>query len=175
MSILLKEEIRNGYKDGLIKIVPYNEQQLQPNSYDVTLSPILVVYTEETLDMKKNNATRTIEIPEVGYILQPGVLYLGSTNEKIGSDYFVPMYETRSSVARLGIFTHMAGFGDCGFKSNWTLELSVVHPIRIYPNVRIGQICFHNVNQHYNLAANLYRGKYHDQKEPQASKSYLDF
>lgn len=178
MSILLHPEIISYYKDGLIHINPYDEKCVQPNSYDVHLSGILKRYVNHNLDSKKINETYDIEIHKEGYELQPGVLYLGSTIEEIGSDYFVSMYEGVSSAARLGISSHLsAGFGDIGFKSKWTLEITVVQPVKVYPGQRIGQICFHRVG---NAAFNInyqhrYNGKYSDQsKGPVASKAYQD-
>ena len=175
MSILLKDEISDNHKNGNIHIQPYNPDQLEPNSYDVRLSNILKVYDNFPLDVKKNNKCNSFIIPEEGFVLQPGILYLGSTVESIGSDYYVPMYEGKSSIARLGIQSHIsAGFGDIGFKQKWTLEIIVVHKVKIYPNMKIGQICFHNINEKYNREENRYNGKYTDQQGPQPSKSYLD-
>lgn len=132
------------------------------------------------LDLKKENKTFEIEIPEEGLILLPNILYLGSTNEKVGSSYFVPMYDGRSSMARLGIQSHIsAGFGDLNFASNWTLEITVVHPVKIVPNFRIGQVYFHKVGKKsLKTALNkkiFYKGKYLKQTTPQSSKSFQDF
>ncbi len=174
MSILLGSEILENYQKDKIVIKPFKESQLGPNSYDVHLSSRLATYISQVLDCKINNKVEYFEIPEDGIILKPGVLYLGSTVEAIGSDFFVPMYEGRSSMARLGIQSHIsAGFGDIGFKSNWTLEITVVQPVRIYPNVKIGQIYFHRVNEDAKIK--LYDGKYKNQKEAQSSLSFKDF
>ena len=176
MSILLKEEIEQNYFNNKIIIKPYNHNQLGSNSYDVRLGNILKIYNGEILDVKSENSVTNIKISNEGLVLKPGVLYLGSTIEAIGSDYFVPMYEGRSSMARLGIQSHIsAGFGDLGFKSNWTLEIVVIHQIKIYHGMKIGQIYFHTVNNEYNIPENRYKGKYKNQTEPQESKSYLDY
>lgn len=182
MSILLKDEILNEYQHGNIHIEPYNLSQLGPNSYDVKLGNTLKTYNnvlvngEMILDVKTNNSTTSINIPEEGLVLRPGILYLGTTLEAIGSDHYVPMYEGRSSMARLGIQSHIsAGFGDVGFKSKWTLEITVIHPVRIYPEMKIGQIYFHTINQSSNIKSNRYNGKYKYQNDPQQSRSYLDF
>ena len=177
MSILLKEEIKREYENGRIIIDPYSESQLGPNSYDVTLSDQLTIYdlTDGPLDSRKENKTITFSIPNEGFILKPGILYLGSTVEKIGSDHYIANYETRSSIARLGIQTHLsAGFGDIGFASQWTLEIIVIHPAKVYPNMRIGQIYFNQVNPEFNYPENRYCGKYANQVGPTASKSFLD-
>lgn len=134
MSILLHQEIvekskKKWYRKERIHIEPFKESHVGPNSYDVRLGNTLKIYDFEkiaNLDTKRMNPTITLEIPAAGVILKPGVLYLGSTMEAIGSDDFVPMYEGRSSMARLGIQSHIsAGFGDVGFKSHWTLGKTV--------------------------------------------------
>ena len=44
------------------------------------------------------------------------------------------------------MFVHVtAGFGDVGFCGFWTLEISTIHPIRIYPNIGICQIFYHTI------------------------------
>ena len=56
------------------------------------------------------------------------------------------MIEGRSSVARLGLFVHVtAGFGDVGFSGYWTLQIFAVQPVRIYPDVPICQIFYHEI------------------------------
>ena len=187
MSLLLHDEIIKSYEEGKILIQPYNQNNIGPNSYDVRLDKTLKIYknvndeknnrnNELILDCKKKHSTVLLTIPEEGLILYPGNLYLGCTIEKIGSDYYVPMYEGRSSLARLGIMSHCsAGFGDIGFKSFWTTEIQVILPVRIYPNMRIGQVYFHNVNQEYNKPENRYHGKYVNQTDAQESKFYEDF
>lgn len=179
MSILLKDEILNEKNDNRIIIEPFNKNNIGPNSYDVRIDTVLMVYDfsqMQYLDCKKENPIKHINIPEEGYVLQPGILYLGNTIESIGSDWYIPMYEGRSSMARLGIESHRsAGFGDIGFKTQWTLEITVIHPVKVYPRMRIGQIYFHKVNQNYINLENLYQGKYLNQSGPQPSLSYKDF
>lgn len=178
MSILLKEQIIQEYTKKRLVINPYNEDQLGPNSYDVRLSDKLKVYDFskcDFLDCKSLNPTETLIIPEEGLILRPNVLYLGSTVEKVGSDNYIPMYEGRSSMARLGIQSHLsAGFGDVGFASNWTLEIAVIHPTKVYPFMRIGQVYFHEIHNQYNIMKHRYDGKYKSQVDPQESLSYID-
>lgn len=106
----------------------------------------LYVTTLTGLDMKQNQHLVIEKIPEEGIILQPGILYLGRTMEYTETHKFVPMLEGRSSVGRLGIQIHStAGFGDIGFCGYWTLEISCVQPVRIYPGVEICQIYYHTI------------------------------
>lgn len=129
-----------------IVIDPFNEQHLNPNSYNLTLHNELMVYEEVVLDMKSANRVRRIEIPEDGLVLSPNQLYLGRTAERTETHDLVPMIEGRSSVGRLGLFVHVtAGFGDVGFCGYWTLEMFAVQPVRIYPGVPICQIFYHEI------------------------------
>jgi dCTP deaminase len=73
-------------------------------------------------------------------------LYLGVTQEYTETHQHVPFLEGKSSVGRLGIDIHAtAGKGDVGFCNHWTLEISVVHPVRVYAGMPIGQLIFFGV------------------------------
>lgn len=184
--ILSAKQIHEDVLSGKIHISPFNIEHLGPNSYDITLGNQLLVYRQyrefpanggiykyhNLLDSKSPNETVELLIPESGRVLEPGTLYLGITNEEAGSDYYVPMLEGRSSLARLGVSIHVtAGFGDVGFKSRWTLEITVVHPTIIYPNQRVGQVYFMEPK---GPVEKLYSGKYTKQDGPVASKMWED-
>lgn len=154
-------------------IEPYEPSQLNPNSYNLRLHNELMVYTDTELDMKKLPATEKIIIPEEGFVLQPGKLYLGRTVEFTRSEGVVPMLEGRSSIGRLGLYIHVtAGFGDVGFSGFWTLEMHCIHPIRIYPGVQICQIFYHEIKGEYE---NYKSGKYQHNEGIQPSLLYRDF
>lgn len=171
--ILSGKEIINRVKNGDICIEPFNESYINPNSYNLRLHNELLIYTDKILDMKKKPNTEKILIPETGYILQPGVLYLGRTYEKTATNKFVPMLEGRSSIGRLGVFIHVtAGFGDIGFSGFWTLEIQCIQPIRIYPMIEICQIYYHNIEGEFNEYKS---GKYQNNTGIQPSLLYKDF
>ena len=156
-----------------IKITPFNESQVNPNSYNLRLSDELAYYEDDVLDMKKKPTLKSIQIPEEGYLLEPGKLYLGRTVEYTETDKYVPMLEGRSSIGRLGLYIHVtAGFGDVGFSGYWTLEMHCLQPIRIYPNVEICQIYYHTINGEYDLYSS---GKYANNQGIQESRLYQDF
>ena len=130
-----------------IVIEPFRRENLNPNSYNMTLHDEIIIYEEVVLDMRKVNRTRRIRIPENGLVLKPDQLYLGRTRERTETHNLVPMIEGRSSVGRLGLFVHAtAGFGDVGFCGYWTLEMFAVQPIRIYAGVPICQIFYHQID-----------------------------
>lgn len=170
--ILSGKEIKKHISKEII-IEPYDEKRINPNSYNLSLYKELLVYEDHVLDMKKPNATKKIMIPEEGLLLEPNRLYLGRTNEFTKTDHYVPMLEGRSSTGRLGLFIHVtAGFGDIGFAGYWTLEIFCVQPVRIYPDVEICQIYYHDIDGEYDLYSS---GKYQNNTGIQASLMYRDF
>jgi dCTP deaminase len=143
--ILSGKAIRDRIGSDII-IDPFDESQLNPNSYNLTLHDELMVYEELMLDMAKANRVRRIESPAEGLVLSPNQLYLARTVERTTTHNLVPQIEGRSSVGRLGLFVHVtAGFGDVGFSGYWTLEMFAVHQVRIYPGIPICQIFYHEI------------------------------
>lgn len=188
--ILTGNQIKMARENGWLDISDWDENRLNPNSYNLRLADELMVYLfppqlpenedvtlrqcekmakyraenfglEESwiLDAKHPRKTKTFKIPECGHILRPGVLYLGRTMEYTETHKFVPMLEGRSSVGRLGISIHStAGFGDIGFCGYWTLEISCVQPVRIYPGVEICQIYYHSIARDFMEKEGTYFG-----------------
>ncbi len=156
-----------------IFIEPFNENQLNPNSYNLRLHNELLVYKNHVLDMKQENKAESLIIPEEGLILEPGRLYLGRTVEYTRTEGLVPMLEGRSSIGRLGLFIHItAGFGDVGFSGYWTLEIFCIQPIRIYPGVEVCQIYYHSILGDYEKYKS---GKYQNNQGIQPSLLFKDF
>ena len=179
--MLTGDEIYERIENGKISIIPFNEDQLNPNSYNLKLDNKLKRYiihrdssgNEVPLDVKRPNETETILIPDDGMVLYPGILYLGSTVEETSCEDLIPCIDGRSSIARLGINVHItAGFGDIGFKGHWTLEITVVHPVRIYPNMEICQIYFEEPTGNTWMK---YDGKYQNQTLPEESRLYQEY
>jgi dCTP deaminase len=191
VAILTGQEIKRQVELGTIVIEPFFEDQLNPNSYNLRLGPGIGQYFipqpqagetlfidtqhhfQTALDMKREAAFCVVEIPDEGLVLEPGKLYLGSTVEYTETHGFAPMLEGRSSVARLGISVHLtAGFGDNSFSGHWTLELIVVHPVRIYAGVEICQIIYNTLIGEQTK----YTGKYQNQSSaPKPSGLWKDF
>jgi dCTP deaminase len=165
VSILVDKDILLAIDRGRIVIDPFDRACLGTNSYDVHLAPTLRVYKGDLervepaindgawiaatppLDMRRPRETHDVAIPEDGYVLKPGELYLASTVEHTESWDHVPMLNGRSSVGRLGLSIHVtAGTGDVGFRGAWTMELFVVRPLRIYAGVPIGQLLWMTVS-----------------------------
>lgn len=146
--ILSDKRILEERRKGNIVIEPFELESLGPNSYDVRLSKHLAVYygTIE-LDAAVKHCVARWEMGPGGELLRPGVLYLASTLEYTETRGFVPYLDGKSSVGRLGIQVHLtAGRGDSGFCNHWTMEISVVQPVRIYPGMKIAQLTYHAID-----------------------------
>ena len=141
--ILSDQRILEEMNKGTIKIEPYDRTCLGSNSYDVHLGKHLAIYEADELDAKKHNTIRHFEIPDEGILLEPTQFYLGVTEEYTETHAHVPFLEGKSSTGRLGIDIHAtAGKGDVGFCGNWTLEISVKKPVRVYKGMPIGQLIY---------------------------------
>lgn len=166
MILTGQEILRRLSKDIIIN--PFDPKKINPNSYNLTLFPELKIYKGQIID-PKNLETENIEIPKHGLVLLPNKLYLGSTNEYTETYNLIPKIDGRSSIGRLGISVHVtAGFGDVGFKGKWTLEIFVIQPVWIYPNIEICQISYY---EPYGDIRN-YKGRYQNQLIIQESKLY---
>lgn len=145
--ILSDKRILEEIGKGTIKIEPYDRECLGSNSYDVHLGHTLAKYVDKELDAKKHNKIESFEIPDEGFVLLPHEFYLGVTLEYTETHAHVPFLEGKSSTGRLGIDIHAtAGKGDVGFCGNWTLEISVKQPVRIYKGMPIGQLIYFPVD-----------------------------
>ena len=141
--ILSDKRILEEIDKGHIIIEPFKRECLGTNSYDVHLGKHLATYRNRVLDAKQHNEIDGFEIPKEGFVLQPNTLYLGVTMEYTETHRHVPFLEGKSSTGRLGIDIHAtAGKGDVGFCNTWTLEISCVHPVRIYAGMPIGQLIY---------------------------------
>ena len=175
--ILTDKTINDEITEGNIVIEPFNPNNLGTNSYDLTLSNTLILYTERVLDVRKKNPSAPMIIPDEGLVLQPGIVYLASTVEYTQTLKHVPVIQGKSSLGRLGLFVHVtAGFGDVGFAGHWTLELVCIQPIRIYAGMKISQIVYHEISEMPKVSYDKKEdAKYSNQgSEPVASKMYLN-
>lgn len=173
IELLTETEIRKRIEAGDIVINPFDPRCLNPNSYDVHLHDELLTYRLPVLDVDRENPVEVIKIPPEGIVLQPGRLYLGRTVEHTETKNLIPMYDGRSSLGRIGLFSHItAGFGDIGFTGTWTLELTTVQPVRIKPGIRIGQLFFHTPDGEI---GKTYDGKYQGQTDIRPSEMFKDF
>ncbi len=176
--ILSDTKIREAMRRRRIVIRPFRTSSLGTNSYDVHLGPYLAVYEGGALDARRANRVEEFRIPKDGFVLVPGQLYLGVTEEYTETHGYVPFLEGKSSVGRLGIDIHStAGKGDEGFCNYWTLEMSVKLPVRVYAGMPVGQLIYFEISGRVDRSYSAKRSaKYRRvSSHPTPSRMYLNF
>jgi len=162
--ILTGPAIQSAVKSGDVMLEPFSQSNLNPNSYNYHLGDSLLVLGQG------GKAARQVTLSARGYVLKPGRVYLAATLEQIGSDRYVMLLLGRSSIGRLGIFLNVtADLGHIGSRSHWTLELTVVQSVRIYPRMKIGQVSFWLTDSN---TSHRYRGRYHCDSQPVANRDH---
>ena len=185
--LLSDTDLKQALADGRLGLSPYDEAMVQPSSIDVRLDRYFRVfanhrYTHIDPAVAQDDLTELLEADgEEPFILHPGEFVLGSTLEVISLDAtLAARLEGKSSLGRLGLLTHStAGFIDPGFSGHVTLELSNVAnlPIRLYPGMKIGQICVLPLSSpaEHPYGSSIYGSRYQDQRGPTPSRSHLRF
>lgn len=185
--LLSDRDIRSALADGRVDLDPHDPEMVQPSSVDVRLDRWFRLFDNHRYGLIDPSAdqpelTRLVEVePEDTFVLHPGEFVLGSTYERVGlADDIAARLEGKSSLGRLGLLTHStAGFIDPGFSGHVTLELSNVAtlPIRLWPGMKIGQLCFFTLSSpaEHPYGAARYESRYQDQRGPTASRSAQNF
>jgi len=170
--ILTGQKIIEEVGKNKIEIYPFDKSKVTTNSYDLSLGKTVIRYTCALIDSREKATYEEIVIPEEGLVLEAGDFVLGHSNERIGSDYFVPLIHGKSGTARMGLFVHVtADLIDIGSHGVSTFQLYATLPVRLYPNMPIAQVTFWVP---YGKIV-LYKGKYQNSKGPLPSMSYKDY
>ncbi len=115
-------------------IVPFNPEQVNPASYDVTLGDDWICPTRQPEVIKAKNIT-----------LFPGEVVLATTQEylKMPRDV-VSDLKLKSTLGRLWLNHSMSGWIDCNFQGQVTLELQNLgpHPRQLTAGMRCAQLVF---------------------------------
>jgi len=170
MSVLTGHAIKQAYELGDLVIDPWepshlhHEDRINSASYDLRLGSTIAVYEDTVdfykhtplikgaelcpkedgfLDVRKENKVLKFEMTDSGFLLKPKIGYLLHTAERISSKKYVPIIEGKSSLGRLFVTAHVtAGYGDAGFDGQFTLEVTVTHPVIIVPGMLFCQVRF---------------------------------
>lgn len=144
--ILTAAAIADAQQAGDILIDPYNPARLSPNAYDWRLGEQIRICAGATgvvLDAAAPTEYTETTIPAAGIVLRPGVLYLGVTHERTGSERYAQLINGDRTIGALGIWVHVsAPLGHVGHAIRWTLEIRVARPVRVYPLMTFGKIVF---------------------------------
>lgn len=144
--ILTAAEIEREMNEGNIRITPFVKENLQPNSYDLTLASTIYRIDQKMLDVKKpiTQYTEFDIYEDESFLLKQGYCYLATHNENVFSRNHIGLLHGRSTLARYFLSIHQcAGFGDIGFEGHWTLEMVPMRDLVVYGGMRIAQIAFH--------------------------------
>jgi len=155
--VLTGSEIRRMREAGSIVIEPFDERQIEQNSYGCCLGAEILEYSSDQIDPHLGLQVIRHTIPEEGLVLHPHRFYLGQTAERIGGVHFASELYANLSTALCGMFIQTsAPLGHTGAVICWTLEIVVTQPLRVYAGARIGKVCFWT-----NLGGELkYQGRY---------------
>lgn len=185
--ILSDGTIKDNIKSGKIVIEPFNAEQLQPASYDLTLGDTVLIFdtvNHTEIDVKQpiDDMMRTIKPNKDGYfVIHPNEFMLAHVQEITGVDSsHVGRLEGKSSLARLGLVIHTtAGFLDPGNRLRMTLEIVNLGdlPIRLYPGMKIAQIAFEMLDKPCEkpYGSKGLGNKYQGDMTVQASKMHQNF
>ncbi len=148
--ILVDYQIRQCIDNGNLIITPFDEESINPNSYDLHLSNQFKYYINngQMIDQyDRNTILYGHEVVEADtFTIQPGMFVLAVSQETITlPKNIAAACEGKSSLARLGLTIHQTGgWIDAGFGGTLTFELYNVNnrPIRLYSGMPIAQLVF---------------------------------
>jgi dCTP deaminase len=128
-------------------VTPFDPGLVNPASLDVRLGENLLVELSSTPKlMPFSIAGHTEEEP---FMLQPHEFILAETVEEFRlPDCIAGQLALKSSRAREGVEHLLAGYIDPGYCGRLTLELQnarMMHPVALWPGMRIAQIVFHRM------------------------------
>lgn len=169
MTILPDVEIMTLVRRSLVS--PFDVDLLNPASLDVRLGSNLLIELPSTTQLVPYSIADCSK--EKPYMLQPHEFVLAETLEEFKlPDCIAGQLALKSSRAREGIEHLLAGYIDPGYQGRLTLELQnarCLHPVPLWPGMRIAQIVFHKLSM---LPAKDYSmtGRYFNDKTVQGSK-----
>jgi dCTP deaminase len=177
--ILTGPAIRKAVARGDIEIDPYDEKNVNPASYDLTLGDQVVElwqppYAFDVKERWPEGDMVTRRISANGFVIRPGRGYLMHTVERVATHRYVPVLDGKSSLGRLFVSVHQtAGYGDPGFNGQYTLEVTTLYSIVPYAGMRIAQIRFHEVSGEIEWYGGNYAGE--AARGPAPSKVHKQF
>jgi dCTP deaminase len=150
--ILTGHEIQREISKGRIRIEPFRQDQVSPNSYDLTLGATVWRPIGDVLDCDEPLQLERIPLPPEGRRFDGQTFLLASTQERIAVTDHVPLIHGRSGTARAGVFSHVTGdLLPVGFDAHPRLQLFLVLQFKLKPGMHIGQVSFWTVDRKVDL------------------------
>ncbi len=161
--------------DGTLVIDPHDDSSIQAASVDFRLGNKFLVIEHNAMDIiTLDSEIKYRSIESDTFVLPAHTFVLATTMEYIKlPSHITAFVEGRSSVGRMGLFIHNAGWIDPGFEGNVTLELYNANslPIKLQAGRRICQFVFSMLDK---PAVHPYQGKYKGQRGTTGSKIFRD-
>jgi dCTP deaminase len=172
MALLSGEKILELIKSGQVKIEPFRKGQIGAGSIDLHLGNAFRVFKKvhdvyrvtDRVDYTK--LTEIVRVKNGTHILiMPGELIHGITKEKVTlPPNLAALIEGRSSLARIGLLTHLSsGFIHPGSSNRTVLEIANISPVplAIKPGTKICQLILIEVS-----GKGKYSGRFANQLTP---------
>ena len=151
MAVLSRGKILELIETGVLKIEPFDREQVGTGSVDLHLGDEFRVFKKVrdvfrvTDHVDYTKITEVVKVKRHGHILiMPGELIHGITEEVITLPGDLAAFiEGRSSLARVGLLTHLSsGFVHPGTSNRTVLEIANISPIplAIEPGLKICQL-----------------------------------
>lgn len=139
----------------------FTKDNINPNSYDVTLDDVIIIQRYKGVDY---DDVKTVLLSDGTFfhpdgsirketdgfihledgVFQPGDSFIASTREYVKQpSWLFTQFFLKSSIARMGLDHRLAGVVDSGFHGTITLEFDVSVPGKIIPNKKVGQLVGH--------------------------------
>lgn len=152
--LLNDKEIRELVSQEKIKLDPFQVDNVNPASYDLSLSGVQSInFKEQHID---DNLERDGEIE-----ILPGESFLAATVEVVGLPNFIAAeIFNKSSTGRKGLFLASSGWVDPGFRGQLTVAMKneTMKPLKLKYGQRLWQIIFTKINP----VSDTYSGHYQD-------------
>ena len=146
-------------------VTPFNDSQVNPASYDITLGSHFICPTREPEEFEADEIT-----------LFPSEVVLATTveNVKMPRDV-VGDLKLKSSLGRLWLNHSLSGWIDCNFQGQVTLELQNLgpYPRKLVKGMRVAQIVFLQMESPPEIAYGE-KGQGHYQNQSGTTRSWSD-
>ena len=185
--ILSDVDLKEAIANKEIEISGISPLYIGPSSVDLHLdnkAKIMPTGTQynEAIDISDGESIKKLFVDYNGWdsiTISPRELYILSTVEKITlPNNIVAFLQGRSSIARVGLQVHAAGFFDPNFSGTATLEVSNLtnHPIKIPKHTRICQMVFMQTKSPAEIGYDKKSdSKYQNQSGPKLTEIYRDY
>jgi len=184
--ILSDIEIKEAIASGDIEITGSEELYIGPSSVDLHLDNKAMFLKKriagDMIDISKKEMSADCFEEYNGWdyiIIDPDDFVILSSIEKMKfADNIAGFIQGRSSIARLGLNIHCAGYFDVGFEGTATLEITnfTTHPIYIPKGTRICQMVFARTGKPAEVPYSKKKdSKYQGQSGPTITKIYEDY